>query len=964
MKNSIDIDKDNRFLGYHYGLGKVLAKPISPQPGMFFINGETNSVWVWDSLTKMWIDTNRVDSGLKGMLTDEKGNSPSDFIPSPQVGVKESYFYMAEHDDVDANPNATPKTIIFTYFKNGANSVSVNIRKTSIVTLFWNGNYWEVKATPFINLDYSVYATKTELNKLDASTQQFTISENITVNKFFKELYVVPTKEDFVIDKLYLTSFSRSVVQESGDLVWSVVFNRGGGVPPLYFRTTKNPELNSVIEFDLVETDVVAKLYAVVDWDAIDEGVKFSTGLNIPLRYWNNLKYSPCIDSYIKNYGKRIEELEEDLEKVTNPENKTFGSDILIENGFYSFQDKEIGDTATTGVTPTSSKPKRSAIKEVKRGDVYELKSYVTSAVNGAAYPWVLTDSDRIIINKPEALNTFDLLNGVMINVEKDGYLYLCCNEEYFDSFSLTLYSKQLELNLKIESLETKIQEIRPTNNAGFYMPNKKVLLSGASISQYNGYFEYAMEELGLSYKNISEAGTNIFRLCFNLYSEGRNYNDVDILITSHIHNFDVYSLPKHLENYTPSDYENDDVLGDYIKTRDYYMGNLAPIEGVYTSDELYAIGYDYVIKKWNELCYNLKGTEGYDSVLGKPCQIILYTYWHDARTIFNTAIRKLANKWGLPLIKDDENIGFSKDKPHLIAKKQYSLLHCDGYPWGQKSEYIDGIEYGLHPTGIAIDEWNNFLSASKEEKLAMLPYIQIKRASILIDFIKNGAIKKDLIEIDDEFNINNYTTQGVYYICGERTSTTDNLPIMNASPGHTISGQLTVLDASLSDAEQCITQYLKLTNRLGSEGKEYIRTYNKYSNGSEGWSAWRELKQTTNLNQISDAELKNCTENGMYEGVIVGAISDLNNITNVIEKFLSTAQTSGGADDIPTGSLFTMNVLNNYAVVQKVEEWGFGVIPRSVTQRAKALLITGQYAEIQRTLQGDVWSGWKMINM
>ena len=228
---------------------------------------------------------------------------------------------------------------------------------------------------------------------------------------------------------------------------------------------------------------------------------------------------------------------------------------------------------------------------------------------------------------------------------------------------------------------------------------------------------------------------------------------------------------------------------------------------------------------------------------------------------------------------------------------------------------------------------------------------------------IQDERVEIENIEWSSTFNMNDYKRQGIYYITGERLqSENDNLPIMNASSGHTINGQLTVLDASLSDTEQCITQYLKLTNRLGSEGKEYIRTYNKYSNGSEGWSAWRELKQTTNLNQISDAELKNYTENGMYEGVIVGSISDLNNIPNKIGAFLSTASVAA-AEDIPTGTLFTMDVLNNYAVVQKVEEWGFGVIPRGVTQRAKLLLITGQYVEIQRTLQGDVWSGWKMIN-
>ena len=226
-------------------------------------------------------------------------------------------------------------------------------------------------------------------------------------------------------------------------------------------------------------------------------------------------------------------------------------------------------------------------------------------------------------------------------------------------------------------------------------------------------------------------------------------------------------------------------------------------------------------------------------------------------------------------------------------------------------------------------------------------------------EYQNNSDIK---IEWSSTFNMNDYKTQGKYYIAGERLqSENDNLPIMNASSGHTISGQLTVLDASLSDAEQCITQYLKLTNRFGSEGKEYIRTYNKYSNGSEGWSAWRELKQTTNLNQISDAELKNYTENGMYEGVIMNG-SDISWIESAIEKFFADLPMSGGAEPIPSGTLFTMDVLNNYAVVRAASQMGI-TIERSVTQRAKALLITGQYVEIQRTLQGDVWSGWKMIN-
>ena len=167
MNSSIDIDKNNHFLGYYYGVGEVLSLNFTPQPGMFFVNGETNSVWVWDALTRMWIDSNRVDSGLKAMLNDKTGNSPSDFVPSPKEGVKESYLYVAECDDVDFNPQASPRTITFKNFKNGSASVSITIRKTSIIILYWNGTYWEVSAVP-MNVEWSLFATKTNLDNVNA----------------------------------------------------------------------------------------------------------------------------------------------------------------------------------------------------------------------------------------------------------------------------------------------------------------------------------------------------------------------------------------------------------------------------------------------------------------------------------------------------------------------------------------------------------------------------------------------------------------------------------------------------------------------------------------------------------------------------------------------------------------------------------------------------------------------------
>ena len=207
-------------------------------------------------------------------------------------------------------------------------------------------------------------------------------------------------------------------------------------------------------------------------------------------------------------------------------------------------------------------------------------------------------------------------------------------------------------------------------------------------------------------------------------------------------------------------------------------------------------------------------------------------------------------------------------------------------------------------------------------------------------------------IKWSSSFDMNNFKEQGIYYITGERLlSEYDNLPIANASSGHTISGQLTVLDASLSQDEQCITQYLKLTNRTGSEGKEYIRTYNKYSNGKEEWSAWREIKQTANLNQISDAELKNYTENGAYEGVIVNGALDMESIDAAIELFLLDLNERGRTyEALPTGTFFKMDVLNNYAVAE------YAGLQKNIVQKVKALLINGIYLELYR-VNGGIWT-------
>lgn len=212
-------------------------------------------------------------------------------------------------------------------------------------------------------------------------------------------------------------------------------------------------------------------------------------------------------------------------------------------------------------------------------------------------------------------------------------------------------------------------------------------------------------------------------------------------------------------------------------------------------------------------------------------------------------------------------------------------------------------------------------------------------------------------IEWSSDFNMNDYKTQGVYYITGDRTATADNLPILNT--GY-ISGQITILDAN-----GCVTQYLKLTNAGGSEGKEYVRTF---ANG--GWSRWRELKQTANLGQISDENLKNVVDNGYYEGVIFNDYADLNNLTLIIQGFIDTVSTQKGTPNLVSGTLFSMEVLNNYVVATEASNLLGVAVPRSVTQVAKIQLVNNGYYDVtsffivQRTKVGDVWSNWKMVNV
>ena len=331
MNSSIDFDKNNHFLGYYYGVGEVMSQNFYPQPGMFFVNGETNSVWVWDALTRMWIDTNRVDSGMKGMLNDREGNSPSDYVPSPMVGVKESYFYVAECDDVDANPDASPKTITFTYFKNGASSVSVTVSKTSIVSLFWNGDYWETSVIP-MNVNLGIYAKESDVNQIADELRGDIIKETTDRTNAIDDVKSVMAKsfvsdrEDFnnIVKELYfdkycsLSNLASVGIKRNGSAyddseLWELYFIDNNGTHH-WASFGKNAEKQDVnisrigweddkdsLLFPGVEREKVL-VYAVIDWNKVTDqhgGVDSDLFSPIALKGVNYAKFFPQINNCI-----------------------------------------------------------------------------------------------------------------------------------------------------------------------------------------------------------------------------------------------------------------------------------------------------------------------------------------------------------------------------------------------------------------------------------------------------------------------------------------------------------------------------------------------------------------------------------------------------------------------------------------------------------------------------------------
>ena len=134
---------EGRYIGHFDSLSDAEnAYPAGGRRGWFFSNGETLSLWMWDSLSNAWHDTACADSTLRGIVDD-----PAAFAPDVRPGLRTAYLYV----------QPAPGTVTLARFLNGNLPVQVTVQTTALILLFWNGDLWEHTVTPFY-VDMTPYA--------------------------------------------------------------------------------------------------------------------------------------------------------------------------------------------------------------------------------------------------------------------------------------------------------------------------------------------------------------------------------------------------------------------------------------------------------------------------------------------------------------------------------------------------------------------------------------------------------------------------------------------------------------------------------------------------------------------------------------------------------------------------------------------------------------------------------------
>lgn len=158
------------------------------------------------------------------------------------------------------------------------------------------------------------------------------------------------------------------------------------------------------------------------------------------------------------------------------------------------------------------------------------------------------------------------------------------------------------------------------------------------------------------------------------------------------------------------------------------------------------------------------------------------------------------------------------------------------------------------------------------------MDYLKKKIDTINVDGVLHavdGAIK---VTWDSSSNMDEMNITGLYYITGNRSNTTDNMPMSNTGE---IVAWLQV--ANIDAVNSFITQTLELGNKEGGDIKVYTRRYNGAS-----WSTWQLLQPMNEVGQVESFD--DFIDNGMYSGADVSSLDMTTFILIVINNYAVAA--------------------------------------------------------------------------
>lgn len=351
----------------------------------------------------------------------------------------------------------------------------------------------------------------------------------------------------------------------------------------------------------------------------------------------------------------------------------------------------------------------------VAKGDIYEVKTYGGSTT-GSARSWAIATESGSILSRADATPRDLVTNPALVEITQDtaAYLYGNCYSSHYSRFSVrkvtvTKITKFTRINQRLIAIEEAMPSLEN------HLAAKAILLIGASFAySENTWFEQACEQLNLTAINKAVSGSKIHADAVKLMN-GTLFDDInsfDIFAMMHVHNYSIANnLAAAYKDYSAADYEEDT---DFTS---------AMTNGTATN-AWYSAAFDYIIKKYQTLCYAEKDNQDspwYGKKSGKPCVIVICTSWHDARQTYNNAAKALAEKWGLHLCNFADNIGFSCQRLNAATGAQPSIIFANETTTETFS--IDGVS-GTYTVG-----WHPLRGRSQ--------YIQQKMAKIFADCVR-----------------------------------------------------------------------------------------------------------------------------------------------------------------------------------------------------------------------------------